>query len=265
MTQGPGVGSTAAHIVAVIQARMRSTRLPGKVLEPIEGRPLLAWTVAGVQAIRGVADVVVATTGDATDDAIASLAAELDVRVHRGSTHDVLRRCVDAVRSSGPDIVIRQTADNPFPDPAVAEAQVRTLIDGDLDYVGIDGWPLGIAAEACRFSALAIADREATETADREHVTAFLYRHPDRFRIGRVPRARVGRQEEGRARYTVDTAADLAFARALATELGGVPPVSLARLEAIIEDHPELLEINAGVGQKSWRTSQLDEEDPWTS
>ncbi|HEY7702380.1 MAG TPA: glycosyltransferase family protein [Candidatus Limnocylindrales bacterium] len=265
MTDDGSRGWTDAAIVAVVQARMGSTRLPGKVLADIEGLPLLAWTVVGVQAISGVSQVVVATTDEPADDAVATLATEIGVSVHRGSTHDVLGRCRDAVAPFLPDVVVRQTADNPFPDPGVAEGQVRALLEGDLDYVGIDGWPLGIAAEACRFGALDAADREATDPADREHVMPFIYRQPERFRIGRAPRAGQGRHAAASARYTVDTDADLAFARSLAARLGDGPPVNLGELEAIIEDEPELLAINAGVAQKSWQDAQRAEEARWTS
>lgn len=256
---------SAPRVIAVVQARIGSTRLPGKVLAEIEGRPLLAWTVSGVRAVRGVSQVVVATTDEAADDPVAALAGSLGVAVHRGSTHDVLRRCHDAVASFTPDVVVRQTADNPFPDPGVAEGQVRALLERDLDYVGIDGWPLGIAAEACRFEALAAANREATDPADREHVMPFLYRQPERFRVGEALRAGEGRRAAATARYTVDTAEDLAFARSLAARLGDGPPVSIAQLEAIIEREPDLLAINATVAQKPWHEAQPAEEARWTS
>jgi spore coat polysaccharide biosynthesis protein SpsF len=253
------------RVVAMIQARMGSTRLPGKVLEEIEGRPLLAWTVGGVAAIRGLSHLVVATTDEAADDPVAALAVELGVTAHRGSTHDVLGRCHDAVAPFAPDVVVRQTADNPFPDPGLAERQVRVLIERGLDYVGIDDWPLGIAAEACRFAALDTANREATDAADREHVMPFLYRQPGRFQIGQMPRA--GRAVPGaeRGRYTVDTADDLVFARALAARLGHGPPVDFGELESIIADEPELLELNAAVEQRSWREAQRREAGRWTS
>jgi spore coat polysaccharide biosynthesis protein SpsF len=243
------------RIAAVIQARMGSTRLPGKVLADIEGIPLLAWTIAGVQAIRGVTQVVLATTTDESDQPVASLGDRLGVLVHRGSVDDVLARCYHAVAPFEPDVVVRQTADNPFPDPDVAGAQVQSLEDRDLDYVGIDGWPLGIAAEACRFGALETANSEATEPADREHVLPFVYRQPGRFRIGRVERGGTGPAAAAGARYTVDTRADLAFARALAARLGHGPPVALRELEGILSDEPALLELNAGVPQRSWELS----------
>jgi spore coat polysaccharide biosynthesis protein SpsF len=253
------------RVVAVIQARMGSTRLPGKVLAEIEDVPLLAWTVAGVRAIRGVSDVVVATTTDTSDDVIAALAGELGVALHRGPVDDVLTRCHDAVSPFHPEIVVRQTADNPFPDPNVAVAQVRSLVDGGFDYVGIDGWPLGIAAEACRMAALITAAAEAVDPADREHVMPFLYRQPDRFRVGRLARAGTGPAAAAGARYTIDTDADLAFARALAARLGHGAPVDLGELESIIDDEPELLELNGTVAQRSWREAHPAGEARWTS
>ena len=255
----------ARRVVAVIQARTGSTRLPRKILADIEGEPILAWTVRGVQAIRGLTAVVVATTTDPADDEVVRMADRLGVAVHRGPVQDVLTRCHDAVAPFEPAVVVRQTADNPFPDPAVAEGQVRALIERDLDYVGIGSWPLGIAAEACRFSALAVAYRAATDPADREHVLPFVYRQPDRFRIGTLERAGSGRPAAAAARYTVDTEADLAFARALATRLGHQPPVGLGELESIIQGEPELLDLNAGIAQKSHREAQVAGGPPWTS
>ena len=243
------------RVVAVIQARMSSTRLPGKVLTEIEGEPLLAWTVRSVQSIRGLAEVVVATTTEASDDPVAVLGEHLGVPVHRGSVHDVLARCHDAVIPFEPDVVVRQTADNPFPDPTVAADQVRGLVEGELDYIGIAGWPLGIAAEACRFTALTTANGEATDPADREHVTPYLYRHPERFRIGRLDRPASTGPAAG-ARYTVDTDADLAFARTVAARLGHRAPVHLEELESIVADDLALLDLNRGVAQTSHREAE---------
>ena len=181
---------------------MGSTRLPGKVLESIEGEPMLSWTVRSVRAIPGIAGVVVATTTEPADDAVVAAAERIGVDVHRGSATDVLSRCHDAVAPFRADVVIRQTADNPFPDPTVAAAQVERLVDGGFDYVGIDGWPLGIAAETCRMAALALAAREATDAADREHVMPFLYRQPDRFRVGRLERSGASRRRPAGTRST---------------------------------------------------------------
>jgi spore coat polysaccharide biosynthesis protein SpsF len=245
--------------VAVIQARMGSTRLPGKVLESIGDRTLLAWTVEGVQAIPGLAAVVVATTVEPEDDVLAEAAAALGVEVHRGPVQDVLTRCYEAVAPFKPEIVVRQTADNPFPDPSIAAAQVEALVAGELDYVGIAGWPIGIAAEVCRMDAFRAAMHEATAAADREHVMPYLYSNPERFRIGTLPRAEPGPAGGERWRYTVDTPEDMEVATALADRLGHGPPVRLADLEAIMAAEPELARINANVVQKPWQMAQATE------
>jgi spore coat polysaccharide biosynthesis protein SpsF (cytidylyltransferase family) len=250
---GPG------RVVAVIQARMGSTRLPGKVLLPIGDRSLLAWTVAGVRAIPGLASVVVATTTEPGDDVLVDAATALGTEVHRGPVPDVLTRCFEAVAPYDPDVVVRQTADNPFPDPSIAAAQVEALRDQRLDYVGIAGWPIGTAAEVCRMDALSAAMREATAAADREHVMPYLYSHPDRFRIGTLPRAAPAPAGGERWRYTVDTPADLELARALADRLGHPPPVHLDELEAIMAADPELALLNAAVVQKPWQVAQATE------
>lgn len=245
--------------VAVIQARMGSTRLPGKVLERIGDRSLLAWTVGGVRAIPNVAEVVVATTTESGDDPLAEAARGLGVHVHRGPVHDVLTRFYDAASPFEPDLVVRQTADNPFPDPSIAAAQVEALVANSLDYMGIAGWPIGIAAEVCRTSALAEACSEATTPADREHVMPYLYSHPERFRIGSLPRPSPLAEGSERWRYTVDTPADLELARELAARLGHGPPVALEELEAIMAAEPALARLNASAVQKSWQVAQATE------
>jgi spore coat polysaccharide biosynthesis protein SpsF len=242
--------------IAVIQARMGSTRLPGKILEPIEGRPLLAWTVAAVRAVPEIDDVVLATSDRPEDDAVLEAMRDLDVRVHRGSVHDVLRRVADAVRALEPDVVLRQTGDNPFVDPEVMSAQLVRLDEGPFDYVGIAGLPLGIGGEAVRAEALWIADREATEPADREHVLPFVYARPERFAIGSLTEPPAWRHP----RYTVDTLADLAFARAVAARLPGRrPPARLAKLEAIVADANGLAELNATIIQRGPDEAELNQ------
>lgn len=236
------------RVVAVLQARTGSTRLPGKVLAMIGDRPLFAWTVAALRAVPAVDVVVVATSDAPADDGLAQAAAELAL-LHRGSERDVLARVWDAAAPHSPDLVVRATADNPFPDPDVIEAQVAACVLGGFDYVGTSGYPLGIAVEVARASALATAAREATAPAEREHVMPFLYGHPERFLVASLdaPAAAL------HSRYTVDTPDDLAFARALAARIGHPPPVRLVELEAIVAREPALAGLNAGVRQKSWQ------------
>jgi spore coat polysaccharide biosynthesis protein SpsF (cytidylyltransferase family) len=238
--------------VAVVQARMGSTRLPGKVLETVGHRPLLLWTVAASRAIPGVERVIVATTMESADDPLAEMLAAEGIDCHRGSVNDVLGRIWEAVRVAEPDYVVRATADNPFMDPAVVGGQLRRCIDGQLDYVGTTGWPLGIAAEVAPARALADAYSEATDPAEREHVMPFIYARPDRYRLGSAPPA----EPPPDGRFTVDTPEDLAFAQAIALRLGPVETCSIDQLRTIMANEPELLALNAGVRQKPWQEAQ---------
>jgi spore coat polysaccharide biosynthesis protein SpsF (cytidylyltransferase family) len=236
------------QVVAVIQARTGSTRLPGKVLALVGDRPLFAWTIAALRAVPAIDLVVLATSDEAADDDLAAAAAGLAL-VHRGSARDVLARVWDAAAPHAPDFVVRGTADNPFPDPEVIGAQVAACARDGFDYIGTSGYPLGIAAEVARASALETAAREATAPAEREHVMPFLYGNPDRFRVGSLPPPAA----TVHSRYTVDTLEDLAFARALAARIGHPPPVRLAELEAIVAREPSLADLNANVRQKHWQ------------
>jgi spore coat polysaccharide biosynthesis protein SpsF (cytidylyltransferase family) len=238
--------------VAVVQARMGSTRLPGKVLAVIGHRRLILWTVAAARAIPGVERVVVATTSEADDDPLVKLLATEGIDHHRGPVQDVLSRIWDAVSPFEPDYVVRATGDNPFMDPEVVGLQLRACVDGRFDYVGTAGWPLGIAAEVAPAGALTDAYGEATDPAEREHVMPFIYARPDRYRIGSAPPT----EPPPDGRFTVDTPEDLAFAQAVALRLGPVETCSIDQLRTIITSEPELLALNAGVRQKPWQEAQ---------
>jgi spore coat polysaccharide biosynthesis protein SpsF len=232
---------------------MGSTRLAGKVLEPIEGRPLIVWTLAALGAVIEIERIVVATTVEPEDDRLATMIRKAGWPIHRGSSRDVLARCWEAVASMSPGLVVRATADNPFPDPLVVAGQIRRTEEGGFDYVGTEGWPLGIAVEVARAEALEIADREALDPAEREHVMPFLYRRPERFKIGSYPPP----TREAAGRFTVDTVEDLAFVRAVAARLDpDAGPPSLDDLRAVVDREPALLELNRSVRQKSWRETQ---------
>jgi spore coat polysaccharide biosynthesis protein SpsF len=249
------VGNTPERVVGVIQARMGSSRLPGKVLAQIGDRPLIEWTIAALRAVPSLTDLVVAITDEPIDD---QLAAALDgmVAIHRGPVFDVLTRCWDAVAPYAPTIVVRETADNPFVDPGVVERQIAMLREG-YDYVGGSGWPRGIVGEVATAAAMGQAAMEARDPAEREHVMPFLYSRPERFRIGSL----AAPESQAHNRYTVDTDADLAFARAIAARLGHEPPVELGEMEALIRAEPTLATINQSVRQKDWRETDARLQD----
>jgi spore coat polysaccharide biosynthesis protein SpsF len=237
---------SAEVVVGVIQARMGSSRLPGKVHARVGNLPLIEWTIAAMRAVPSITNLVVATTEEASDDDLVSALAS-SVDIHRGPTFDVLTRCWEAVAPYAPMIVVRQTADNPFVDPSVVEAQISRL-RGGFDFVGNAGWPLGVAAEIATAQALEEAYQEARDPAEREHVMPFLYARPERYRIGTTePPGGLAH-----SRYTVDTDADLELAQRIARLLGHGPPAYLSELDDIMRRDASLADLNSWVRQKDW-------------
>lgn len=234
--------------VAIVQARMGSTRLPGKVLADLAGRPMLARVLERLQRARTVDLVGVATSTEPVDDAVVRLCRELEVPVFRGSEEDVLDRYAEAARHFEADVVVRITADCPLVDPAVVDRVVERLHATGSDYASntLDRtYPQGLDVEAFRRGALEIAAREAREPWERSHVTPFLYRHPERFSLVSVTQE----DDASAQRWTVDTPEDLALVQALYDRLGGSdgPWPEVLRL---VEEDPALASINAGVRQK---------------
>lgn len=197
--------------LAILQARMSSTRLPGKVLRPILGEPMIARQIERLRRARRIDKLVVATSTDVSDDLLADFIQELGIDVYRGDLKDVLSRYVETLETFGPaDIVIRLTADCPLTDPVLIDTLIELRAATDADIVSLDvhpSFPQGLDAEIIRSSALRAAGAEAELAYDREHVTPFIYARPDRFKIGSLTQQR----DESHVRWTVDTPEDFAF------------------------------------------------------
>ena len=197
--------------VAILQARMSSTRLPGKVMKPLAGRPMIERQLERLRRCVTLQRIIVATSLEASDDPLAAHLGALGIDVFRGSLTDVLDRYVAAARAfkiAGQ--VVRLTADCPLADPEVIDACVRLHAELGVDYCSNGRrrtFPHGLDVEAFDLDALLVAHREATDPYDREHVTPFLYRNPDRFTQGELVQAR----DESHLRWTVDTPEDFAF------------------------------------------------------
>ena len=201
-------------VVAIIQARMGSSRLPGKSLAEIEGRPMLWHVIQRVKRARLVDRVVVATSTAPADDAIEKMCRENDVPCHRGSENDVLDRFYHAARAEKAAQVVRITADCPLIDPEVIDRVVRRFQRGDLDYASnamVRSYPDGLDTEIFSFSALERAWHEASKTSEREHVTPYL--RSEKFRTANVENDSTSLYQH--YRWTVDEAEDLEFIRAV--------------------------------------------------
>jgi spore coat polysaccharide biosynthesis protein SpsF len=203
--------STArADALIVLQARMGSSRLPGKVLAPLAGRTMLAHCIERLRA-ADVGDVLVATTKRPDDDAVVAEAGRLGVRVVRGAVDDVLGRIGQAVAGWNGPYVIRAAADNPMVDMDGAR-RLLPLLDEGADYCVEEGLPVGASIEAMRTDVLRKADRLATSASDREHVTPYI-RHHEAFTV-RLLQAPLALRRPA-LRLTVDTRTDLQFVRSL--------------------------------------------------
>lgn len=236
------------RVNAVIQARLSSTRLPGKVLRPLGGRSVLGWVVRAAAHTPGINTVVVATSEAAEDDAVAEEAAARGAAVVRGPLDDVLARFDLAVREFPCDAVVRLTADCPLHDPAlVGEVVGLWLADPELQYVSnvlVRTLPRGFDAELVRVDVLAEQMREATG-ADRVHVTSGIYAAPQRYRCAGV----VASPDASDLRVTLDTVADAELLDAVVAELGDRVP-SWREVVALLRANPRLAAHNAGVVQK---------------
>jgi len=231
--------------VAIIQGRMSSRRLPGKILMDIEGKPLLAHVVQRAKA-SGVFDFVVfATTTDPTDDPVVEYCAREAIECFRGDLNDVLERYYQAARTYGAEMVTRLTADCPLLDPAVIKKVVQAFDPDRYDYVSNAirrTYPDGLDTEVFSIAALTRARNEAKLPSEREHVTPYIHKHPDLFRIGHVTQE----HDLSMLRWTVDEPQDLAFVRAVFAELGG-DIFGQEEILALLARKPELQTINEGI------------------
>jgi glutamate-1-semialdehyde 2,1-aminomutase/spore coat polysaccharide biosynthesis protein SpsF len=231
--------------VAIIQARMGSTRLPGKVLQDLAGMPVLAWVVRAARATRGIDEVWVATSRAADDDAVARWCTDEGVPIYRGSERDVLDRYAGAVKASGAEIVVRLTGDCPLLDPAVVAETVRLRAMTGADYasnVDPPTWPDGLDCEVVTASVLLTAAAEAKRPSEREHVTVFVRNNRARFTAETLVAALPGLAAE---RWTLDTPEDMAFLMAIAARLPTDRPPSFLEILDVLDRAPELRAINA--------------------
>lgn len=244
----------------VVQARVGSTRLPGKVLLPLAGRPMLERQLERILAARTDFELVVATTHAPDDDAIVALCRRLGVRWFRGHPTDCLDRHVQAARAFEAERVIKIPSDCPLIDPTVIE-RVLDLDDftgGSDDYLSNlhpATWPDGNDVEIMARSALELAWREATLPLHREHTTPFLWDQPERFQVRNVA-WEAGLDLSRSHRFTVDHREDFALASALYAELhaDGGRPFGLPAILELLAARPELLAINARHAGQSWMT-----------
>ncbi|WP_332818470.1 glycosyltransferase family protein [Sphingopyxis sp.] len=237
------------RIAAIIQARMGSSRLPGKILEPLAGKTVLQRVIERVAASGAFDEVVVATTVRPIDDVAAEHAAQYGASVVRGDEDNVLSRYGLAAAASNADAIMRITADCPLIDPDILGAMVDRFRVGDADLVSNcvrRSFPRGLDAELFSRAALDIMLAEPMTAPQREHVTPFLYAHPERFRIV----SHEWPQDLSDYRLTLDTPEDLDLLTRIFNAAPDPDTIRLADVVVLLQTHPDWCSINAHIEQK---------------
>jgi len=265
------------RVVAIIQGRMGSSRLPGKILADIAGQPMLTRVYVRTSRARTLSETIFATTTDASDDPVAEYCDLSGIPLVRGSLYDVLDRYYQAAKEAKADVVVRITADCPVIDPDLIDDVVNTLIgesgvenrESEFDFAcnrlpppWTRTYPIGLDVEACTFAALEQAWKKAKEPQHREHVMPYLYEgvklstlnrqlqtgvSPRGFNIALLHHA----TDFGDYRWTVDTPEDLEFMRQVYARFNGRDDFSWKEVLDLVHDNPELMKINAGVQHKT--------------
>lgn len=245
----------ADRIICISQARMTSTRLPGKIMKQVLGRTLLDYHVSRILKSRLIDRLVIATTTNAGDDPIEAFARAKNVDYVRGSEHDVLSRFHLAAEKyseniSG-DVIVRVTSDCPLIDPALLDQVVGYFLDhrDQYDYVrtGHENYPRGLDVEVFSRAALEKAYSHGNEAHEREHVTPYIYREGSEFRWAIFPST----QKSGDHRWCVDEPADFELVKNILSFFEGRDDFSWQDCLALVEKHPRWYDINSHIHQKT--------------
>lgn len=238
------------HIIAIVQARMGSTRLPGKVMKDIGGTSMLARVVSRLARSELIDLILVATTTKRSDDPIVVECDRLKVPVFRGDEEDVLDRYYNAALAHGADAVVRITSDCPLIEPEVVDKVIRAFLEGNPDYASNSlerTYPRGLDAEVVSMEALTRTWEEATASYQRVHVTPYIYQNPDCFNLIPVK----SDVDYSHYRWTVDTQEDLDFVREVYSRFGDDDSFTWKDLLSLLAKEPELVEINSHILKKS--------------
>lgn len=241
-----------SRVVATIEARMTSSRLPGKVLMPALGEPMLMHLVRRLRAVPSIDAIVIATTVNATDDPIAAFAQANGVEVYRGSEHDVLARVIGAAESANAEVVVEITGDCPVIDPDLVEQTIRMFFNHRADYVAnslVRSYPDGMDTQVMWLEALKSAAARTTDKLDREHVSRYIWRNPEIYRlVNLVAPPSLHWPELG---LTLDEQSDYELLKKLIETLG---PQDLlfgcADMIRLLRRYPEWVAINQAVVRK---------------
>ena len=232
-------------VLAIVQARMSSSRFPGKVLVPILGRPMLLLQLERLKQAKYINEIVVATSKNSDDDKISETCLQAGIACFRGPLHDVLGRFALAAIKHKADVIVRLTADCPLNDPEIVDSLTTFLQSGEYDYASNTierTWPHGLDAEAMTLETLITAEKRSKSSYEREHVTPFIYLNPDIYSLGSLK----GPIDQPDLRLTVDYPEDLKVISHIYNALYGTKPAfSTADILAFLDDNPQIRALNS--------------------
>ena len=235
-------------INAIIQARCGSTRFPDKVFADIDGKPLLWHVVDRLKYAKMIDEIIVATTNNSKDDRIEKWCQKEKIKHFRGSEEDVLNRYYSASKAFPSDVIVRVTADDPFKDPEIIDQVIKKLVDENLDLATNNfppSFPEGLDCEAFTFDVLELMEKSTQDSFEREHVTQYVYHHPEKFRIGNV----VSDKQLSAYRWTIDNQKDYEMVKTIYAKRkkGSTGIMLMEEILEILKDNPEITTINAQV------------------
>ncbi len=240
---------------AIIEARMTSTRLPGKIVLPVMGRPMLDLLIERLKRVHSLDGIIVATTSNPTDDVVEQLTQRIGIGCFRGSEDDVLGRVLGAAKKYQVDVIVEITGDCPLIDPEIVEKLIGIFHSGNHDYVSNvlkPTYPVGMDIQIFSTAVLQKVADLTDDPVDHEHVSLYIYEHPERFSLYNLESGLP--EEYGNLRLTLDTPEDFELIRAVYESLYPKKPAFLLHdILALLQKHDELLTINRHINQKKVR------------
>lgn len=235
------------NILAIIQARMNSERLPNKVLKPLNGKTMLEQIIERVKKSTYINQIVVATTTQKEDKVIGNILKDYDITVYYGNIYNVLDRFYQVAKQEQADIIVRLTADNPFIDSTLIDEAIQMILEhSKIEYIRSKGYPLGMNIEVFTFKALETSFEKATLSYEKEHVTPYIYGHPEQFTIKEL----FNNENLEYIRLTCDTEEDYMVIKTIYNDLKDSPNLKREAFFNYLKNNPQLMQVNAHIKQK---------------
>lgn len=245
---------TSIDCAITIQARMTSTRLPGKILKPVNGRPLLSYMIERLRRIDSAQEIILCTTTNDTDDILVEFAKDEGILCYRGSEDDVMSRVLEAAQKFNVDTIVETTSDCPLIDPDICQQVIAHYHQEGVDYASNiykRCYPIGMDVQVFKTDILADAFSKTDDPSEREHVSLYIYRHPETYKLGWIESPES--QYDPHLRLTLDTAEDYEVIKFIFERLYPQnKEFTLSDVLALLEQHPEIRAINSDI-QHKWQ------------